>query len=84
MSDLDSMDWTARCIIEEGSAEAREAELAIVRAAVELPGGGVQRDGETDVEYYWRCGNLRNAALGATPLLQRAERPSSCEADSWR
>ena len=54
MSDLDSMDWTAGCIIEEGSAEAREAELAIVRAAVELPGGSAQHDGETDVEYLWR------------------------------
>ena len=66
------MDWGAGSIIEEGSAEAHETELDIVRAAVDLPGGGVQRQGEPGVEYLWRCGALRTAALAATPLLQRA------------
>ena len=32
--DLDGMDWDAGGIIEEGSAEAHEVELDIVRAAV--------------------------------------------------
>ena len=38
--DLDGMDWDAGGIIEAGSAEQEEAELDIVRAAVELAGGG--------------------------------------------
>ena len=43
--DLDCMDWDAGGIIEEGSAEATEAELGIVRAAFELAGGSEQREG---------------------------------------
>ena len=49
-TDLDDMDWDACCIIGEGSAEAHGAELSTVRAAVDLPGGGEQREGEADVE----------------------------------
>ena len=70
ISDLDDMDWDACCTIGEGSAEAHGAELSTVRAAVDLPGGGEQREGEADVEYLWRCGTLRNAAMAATPLLR--------------
>ena len=51
---LDDMDWDAGNMIEEGNNEAHEAELSIVRAAVELAGGGEQLEGEGDVEYLWR------------------------------
>ena len=43
---VESMDWTAGSIIEDGSAEAAGAEDAIVRAVLELPGGGQQREAE--------------------------------------
>ena len=71
---VESMDWTAGSIIEDGSAEAAGAEDAIVRAVLELPGGGQQRGAEDAIEYLWRCGALRDAALctGAMPLLERA------------
>ena len=72
MEEVDLMGWGAGSTIEEGSAGAHETELDIVRAAVDLPGGGVQRQGEPGVEYPWRCGTLRTATLAATPLLQRA------------
>ena len=49
--DLDGMDWDAGGIIEAGSAKQEEAELDIVRAAVELAGGGEQREDESGVEY---------------------------------
>ena len=71
---VESMDWTAGSIIEDGSEEAAGAEVAIVRAVLELPGGGQQRGAGGAIEYLWRCGALRGAALGvnAMPLLQRA------------
>ena len=71
---VESMDWTAGSIIEDGSAEAAGAEDAIVRAVLELPGGGQQREAEDAIEYLWRCGTLRDAALRveARPLLKRA------------
>ena len=72
MEEVHLMDWGASSTIEEGSAEVHETELDTMRAAVDLPGGGVQRQGEPGVEYPWRCGALRTAALAATPLLQRA------------
>ena len=40
---VESMDWAAGSIIEDGSAEAAGAGDATVRAALELPGGGQQR-----------------------------------------
>ena len=43
---VESMDWTAGSIIEDGSAEAAGAEDATVRAVLELPGGGQQREAE--------------------------------------
>ena len=71
---VDSMDWAAGSVIEDGSAEAAGAEDAIVRAVLELPGGGQQRGAEDAIEYLWRCGTLRDAALrvDALPLLKRA------------
>ena len=54
MEEVDLMGWGAGSTIEEGSAGAHETELDIVRAAVDLPGGGVQRQGEPGVEYPWR------------------------------
>ena len=48
---VESMDWTAGSIIEDGSAEAAGAEGAIVRAVLELPGGGQQREAEDAIEY---------------------------------
>ena len=71
---MDSTDWTAGSVIEDGSDEAAGAEDAVVRAVLELPGGGQPRDNECDIEHLWRCGSLRDAALGvdAMPLLKRA------------
>ena len=71
---VESMDWAAGSIIEDGSAGAAGAGGAIVRAVLELPGGGQQRDNEDPIECLWRCGTLRDAALrvGARPLLERA------------
>ena len=43
-AEIDAMDWAGN-IIEEGSNEAHEAEPDIVRAAVELAGGGEHREG---------------------------------------
>ena len=59
---VESMDWAAGSIIEDGSAGAAGAGGAIVRAVLELPGGGQQRDNEDSIEYLWRCGALRGAA----------------------
>ena len=61
---VESMDWTAGSIIEDGSAEAAGAEDAIVRAVLELPGGGQQRDNEDPVGCLWRCGAGPSGALG--------------------
>ena len=71
---VDSMDWTAGSVIEDGSAEAAGAKDATVRAVLELPGGGQQGEDEDSIEYLWRCGTLRDAALctDAMPLLKRA------------
>ena len=66
---VESMDWTAGSIIEDGSAEAAGAEDAIVRAVLELPGGGQQREAEDAIEYLWRCGALRGTAYGFSILF---------------
>ena len=71
---VESMDWTAGAVIEDGSAGAAGAGGAAVRAVLELAGGGQQGDNECDTGHLWRCGSLRDAALGvgAMPLLGRA------------
>ena len=71
---MEPMGWAAGSMAGGGSAGAAGAGDATVRAVLELPGGGQQRDNEDSIECLWRCGTLRDAALRveARPLLGRA------------
>ena len=68
---VDDMDWNAGGV-EEGTAEAEDAKLALISAVLTQDGSGAAKEGESEASRLWRCGTLRSTGPDAAPMLRRA------------
>ena len=68
---VEDMDWNAGAV-EEGTAEAEDAKLALISAVLTQDGSGAAVEGESEASLLWRCGTLRNTEPDAEFVLCRA------------
>ena len=56
---IDGMDWGPGGVV-EGTAEAEEVKIQIIKSVLEQNGASAAEAGELEASMHWRCGTLRS------------------------